>query len=492
MDFSSQTPPEPPTLDSSLDPSPAAHAAPLPVVALPTMLRLGCFQFGLGVMSVLTLGLLNRVMYSELGIPQAVAAGVIAMHQFVAPARVWFGQLSDSRPLLGLHRSGYMWLGAIAFSALAWVAVQTMWPLGHAIAAIGSWAWTGSTLGWAIALGAIFACYGLALSASSTPFTALLVDVSDDRNRSQLVGVAWSMLMVGIVVGAIVTSILLRGVGIDSDLATVQASVNQLFVIVPVAVVVIALLGTWGVERQYSRYHQRSHLGDREDQITLGRALRVLGASRQTGLFFSALIVLTLGLFMQEAVLENYGADIFGMPIAKTTLLNAFFGMGTLLGLNVAAFLIAPRWGKEVTAKAGCLAVAACFVGVIVIGFAPNPDPAWLQGAVGLFGLTSGVATMGAIGLMLDLTAAETAGTFVGAWGLAQAISRASATWFGGIVQTLGKSWFDSPLLPYVLVFGLEAGAMLLAVTLLNRVNVREFQRDSRTAIANVLELEMD
>jgi len=32
-------------------------------------------------------------------------------------------------------------------------------------------------------------------------FAALLVDVSDEDNRSKLVGIVWSMLMVGIIVG---------------------------------------------------------------------------------------------------------------------------------------------------------------------------------------------------------------------------------------------------------------------------------------------------
>jgi len=41
------------------------------------MVRLGLFQAGLGMMSVLMLGILNRVMISELAIPPLVAAGVI-------------------------------------------------------------------------------------------------------------------------------------------------------------------------------------------------------------------------------------------------------------------------------------------------------------------------------------------------------------------------------------------------------------------------------
>ncbi|MGA1265212.1 MAG: MFS transporter, partial [Prochlorothrix sp.] len=238
-------------------------------------------------------------------------------------------------------------------------------------------------------------------------------------------------------------------------------------------------------------YRERSHLAaDREDQISLGRALRVLTASRQTGLFFSFLLVMSLGLFIQEAVLENYGAEIFQMPMAETTSLNAFFGMGTLLGLGLTGFFIVPRIGKINTTRLGCTLVAIAFVLMILAGF--NQTPQLLKVMVGLFGLASGVTTTGAISLMLDLTAAETAGTFIGAWGLAQALARASATWLGGLIKSLGDVLFSNPLAPYALVFGLEIVAMIAAIGLLGRVNVREFQDRTSVAIAQVLQTEMD
>ncbi|MGH2414217.1 MAG: MFS transporter, partial [Microcystaceae cyanobacterium] len=54
---------------------------PLPKIKLLTMFRLGLFQMGLGIMSLLTLGVLNRIMIGELQILPWIAAGAIAMHQ---------------------------------------------------------------------------------------------------------------------------------------------------------------------------------------------------------------------------------------------------------------------------------------------------------------------------------------------------------------------------------------------------------------------------
>ncbi|APB33893.1 PUCC protein [Gloeomargarita lithophora Alchichica-D10] len=453
-----------------------------PRFGLATMVRLGLFQAGLGMMSVLMLGILNRVMISELAIPPLVTAGVIAMHQLVAPARVWFGQMSDARPVAGTHRTGYVWLGAGLLALLAWGVVQITWQ----VAARMPMGWDGVTWAWVVLLGLGFALYGLAVSASSTPFAALLVDISDEDNRSQLVGVVWSLLMVGIIVGAIVGSGLLKQVEVDAAATVVRSSMNRLFTIVPLGVVGLAVAATVGVERQFSRYRLRSQVVEREDQITLGRALRVLTASPQTGLFFSFLLCMTLGLFMQEPVLEPYGGAVFGMPIAATTRLNAYWGLGTLLGLGVTGFLIVPRIGKRPTTMLGCGLVALSFVGIMLAGWVGQ---GWLFTLmVFAFGLAAGVTTTGALTLMLDLTLAETAGTFIGAWGLAQALARALATLCGGGLLELGSRWFGAGnFWAYVPVFGIQILLLLGAITLLRRVDVQAFTQGTRAALGELL-----
>lgn len=469
----------------------------LPRIRLFTMFRLGLFQMGLGIMSILTLGVLNRVMIDELRVPALLAAGAIAMHQFVAPARLWFGQMSDARPVLGHHRTGYVWIGTALFTLMAFIAVQVVWQISASIEAVG---WTAPTYGWVGLLALVFSGYGLSLSSSSTPFAALLVDISDEDNRSQLVGMVWSMLMVGIVVGAILSSILLKPLALDAPLELVRASINRLFMIMPAVVFGMAIAATLGIEQKYSRYRTRSIVTDREDQVTLGRALRVLTASPQTGIFFTFLVVMTISLFMQEAVLEPYGGQVFGMKISETTQLNAFWGFGTLIGISTTGFLVVPRLGKQRTTRLGCLMTAFCFVLIILAGLTQNPKV--LQAAVFLFGLSAGVATNGAISLMLDLTAAETAGTFIGAWGLAQAIARALATVTGGAVLDVGRGALrlvyggpvpESQLYPaYSLVFAMQALGMIIAVTLLSRVNVKEFKDNAREAIAAVLASDLD
>ena len=497
-------------MDSSYNSEVLTPNKTIPQINPFTIFRLGLFNLGLGLMAVLTLAVLNRVMISELAIPATITAGTLAMSQFIAPARVLFGQLSDSKPLFGLHRSGYVWIGTALFGLAVFLAVQIVWQLGFFVRQNDGWILNRESLILTVGLGLILMFYGLALSSSSTPFTALLVDISEEENRSKIVAVVWSMLMVGIVIGGITGSILLKkvqqtgvilGVNVGSSLLmgekiiqtpieTLQAPINKLFLIVPLVVLGLALLATWGVEKKYSRYATRSSFQSREDSITLGTSLKILTSSRQTGVFFSFLVVFTISLFMQEAVLEPYGGEVFEMSIGETTLLNSFWGIGILIGYSTTGFFVVPRLGKKITTKLGCFLVAICFCLIIMAGF--TQQPALLKSALVLFGMTTGIATIGGISLMLDLTAAETAGTFIGAWGLAQAMARGMATLLGGVVLDLGKALFTTPMLAYGAVFACQALGMIAAIAILNQVNVQEFQENTQKAIATVMEGDLD
>lgn len=438
---------------------------------------------GLGLLSLLTLGILNRVMIAELAIPGTITAGTIAMYQFVSPTRIWFGQMSDAKPIRGYHRTGYIWLGLASLCVVLFSAVQVVWQLNASLDANG---WTIVTMAWVALLALMFAIYGLCISAASTPFAALLVDISDEENRSQLVGIVWSMLMVGIVAGAIIGEKILENLTPE----TLQAGINRLFVIFPIAVLVLGFIATFGIEKKYSRYATRSNLVNREDKITLRTAYKVLTASPQTGIFFSFLVVMSIGLFMQQPILEPYAGDVFGMTVAQSAGLNKYWGIGILIGMAITGFVIVPCLGKKPSTRLGCLLSAGCFCLIILAGLTQSPK--LLESAVFLFGLSSGVLTNSAISLMLDLTAAETAGTFIGAWGLAQAMAQAIATVLGGTLYDIGRSLFSAPLLAYSLVFTIEGIALAAAVLLLKKVNVREFQNTAQAAILTAMESDID
>ena len=468
----------------------ANQSLSIPRVNILTMFRLGLFQMGLSMMSILTLGVLNRVMIQEIAIPATIGSLVLAIPYFIAPTRILFGQISDNKPLLGYHRTAYVWVGAGIFAIAAFLAVQIMWQLNGAN--IGdTWVWTTQTIGWTGVLGLVFAIYGLAICASGTAFAALLVDISEEDNRSQVVGIVWSMLMVGIIIGAIISSTILKELTANAPIETLQAAINRLFVIVPSIVFSLAIIATVGVEKKYSRFFNRVNPGNREDSITLKGAWKILTASPQTGLFFTFLLVMTISLFMQDPILEPYAGQVFKMSLAESTKLNVFYGTGILISYGITGFFIVPRLGKRRTIKLGCILVAFAALLIACSGFSANPSI--LKSTLVLFGLATCFVTTAAVTLMLDLTIAEAAGTFIGAWGLAQSMSRGIATVTGGAILDIGRKLLpDNLVLAYGMVFGLEAVGMLISIWFLNRVNVTEFKTNTKQVLASVLESDLD
>jgi BCD family chlorophyll transporter-like MFS transporter len=447
----------------------------------------------LGCLAVVFAGLMNRVMISELGFPALLVGLALAFEQFVSPSRVLFGQLSDAVPIGGRHRLPYIWLGASLFCALAVLSVPLIFHVGRLLEADRP----GLLWGGIAALCGLFSLYGLAVSMASTPYLALVIDRTNEQERSKAVGIIWCLLTVGIVVGAIATAIALRGLDGVTDPAVLEPVLLRFMVGVVCTVMLLTLIATFGMERS-RQCRPSATAGDapsREDAITLSQAWALVTSSRQVLVFFLFLVLFTLGLFLQDPILESYGAEVFGMPIAATASLNAIWGIGTLLGLLLAGVWIVPRFGKFATARLGCQLIAASLLLLMLAGITAQVP--LLQVVMFLFGVSAGIGTNSALVLMLDLTLPEAAGTFVGVWGLAQAMSRALGKVFGGGLLDLGRLLADrlgmgsSPFPAYALVLSVEVLVALGALLALSRVNLRQFREDTGRSLTRVLSLDL-
>jgi BCD family chlorophyll transporter-like MFS transporter len=446
-------------------------------------LRLGLFQACLGGLAVLTLGIFNRLLIDEFQVPAALTALALGAQQLVAFTRVWFGQRSDRCSLLGLRRTPFIIGGAAAFCLLFHLAGRCVLWLAAA-----SQAGDGTALFWrGGVLTLVFLAYGLAISASSTPFAALLVDVSSERQRPALVSVVWSMLTVGIVVGAILASRFLGTACASADLSLVIAGVKRLIVVAPLLIFGLVLLAVLGVERPLAAADVAV-----SQELSLAKAWGVLRADPQVAYFFAVLSLFTFSLFLQEAVLEPYGGEVFGMSICATTRLNAIWGIGTLVGVASTGFLLVPRLGAQRTALLGaCL--AALFLLLVAAAGAMHSEPLFRL-ALLLFGYGAGVGTNATLTLMLGLTSPLLAGTFIGVWGLAQAYARGFATVAGGGLLSLFGGWFgnQNSFQAYASVFIVQSLGLLLAGLLLLRVDTALFQNRVQRALGDLVALEID
>lgn len=449
-------------------------------------MRLGLFQGCLGCLAVIFSGLLNRIMLSELGFPGLLVGGALAFEQFVAPSRVLFGQISDAHPLASRHRVPYVLIGTAAFCLLAVLSVPLIFQVGRLLQ-------DGSQPGLALGIAALcglFALYGLSISLATTPYLALVIDRTSEQERPRAVSIIWCMLTVGIVIGAVAIGVSLRSLDGVNDPLVLQAALSRFMTIVAAVVMLLTVVATWGMEPPL-RERTDGTAVRREDAIGLRQSWTLITSSRQVLIFFSFLILFTLALFLQDPVLESYGAQVFAMPIAATAQLNAFWGVGTLVGLLLAGLWVVPRLGKMATARLGCQLIALSLLLLLVAGLTARIP--FLQAVMVLFGLAAGIGTNSALCLMLDLTLPQAAGTFVGVWGLAQALSRAIGKLLGGGLYDIGRSLplGDGPYGPFALVLGVELLVALAALVLLARVNVRQFREDTSRSLSQVLELEL-
>ena len=451
-----------------------------------SLARLSLFQGCLGCLAVIFAGMLNRIMISELAFPAILVGGGLAFEQLMAPSRVLFGNISDSWPIRGRKRTPYIWLGAAGFCTMAILSIPLIFLTENALRQ-GGWLPIAAC---SIGLCILFSLYGLAISMATTPYLALVIDLTTEKERPRAIGVIWCMLTIGIVVGAIAISITTKGLDGVTEVAVLKPALQHFMIWVSGIVFVISIIACWGIEPNSSINRANNERSNKE--IGLKESWILVTSSPQILIFFTFLILYTLGLFLQDPILESYGAEVFNLPISKTTLLNAFWGGGTLLGLLLGGLWITPRLGKLSTARIGCWMIITSLFLLIFSGLIGNVNG--LYGVLVIFGIAAGLATNSALSLMLDLTLPEIAGTFVGVWGLAQALSRAMGKVFGGGLLDIGRaiSGPENPFIAFSFVFFLEIIVMVFAIFVLGKVSIKRFKQETSTKIEAFMLAELD
>ena len=451
-----------------------------------SLARLSLFQGCLGCLAVIFAGMLNRIMISEVAFPAILVGGGLAFEQLMAPSRVLFGNISDSWPIRGRKRTPYIWLGAAGFCTMAILSIPLIFLTENALRQ-GGWLPIAAC---SIGLCILFSLYGLAISMATTPYLALVIDLTTEKERPRAIGVIWCMLTIGIVVGAIAISITTKGLDGVTDVAVLKPALQHFMIWVSGIVFVISIIACWGIEPNSSINRANNERSNKE--IGLKESWVLVTSSPQILIFFTFLILYTLGLFLQDPILESYGAEVFNLPISKTTLLNAFWGGGTLLGLLLGGLWITPRLGKLSTARMGCWMIITSLFLLIFSGLIGNVNG--LYGVLVIFGIAAGLATNSALSLMLDLTLPEIAGTFVGVWGLAQALSRAMGKVFGGGLLDIGRaiSGPENPFIAFSFVFFLEIIVMVFAIFVLGKVSIKRFKQETSTKIEAFMLAELD
>lgn len=418
-------------------------------------LQIGLLFTGQGLLSLLLLGVMNRVMLDEhlLAIPATVATTCVSLRFFVAVARVYLGQLTDSRTFLGQQRTGYIRVALPLACLFLWLSLQVTWQVG----ATGAWKW-------AVLLGLTLALYGLCLFMVAVAGLALVHDIAPRNDRSRVMGIVWAMMLIGFVFGSLAGKKLLEGV----DIGNLQPSIDRYFLQMIGAVLVLGYFGTWGVERRFSLLSRRAD-GQASQHVGFVQAVRLFLTDRKNTQFFVFLFLVTLGVFMQQPILEPYGGEVFAMSLGDTTLLNMIWGIATLIALVATGFTLAPRLGPWTTTRIGLFICACGFLGIFAAGLLGEGGVYYFQAAVFVMGVGGGIALNSMLSLMLGLAPSAHAGLYMGTFGLSQYIAQGISLVASGFLLDTGRDAFANASWAYGTVFLLEA-AILFGCVLLLRI----------------------
>jgi BCD family chlorophyll transporter-like MFS transporter len=162
------------------------------------------------------------------------------------------------------------------------------------------------------------------------------------------------------------------------------------------------------------------------------------------------------------------------MPVSATTRLTSIWGVCVLISLLLAGFLEGRVNKRKVVVMGSWGAVAA--LGLIAASGLFASLALFYSGVVFL-GLATGISTVSNLSLMLDMTLKGSAGLFIGAWGVANALARAVGTLASGIIRDLASQLVNSELAGYIVVFSLQVFMLLGSLWLLRSIDVTQFKR---------------
>jgi BCD family chlorophyll transporter-like MFS transporter len=371
----------------------------------PQLLRLGLFQMAAGGLSVLFLGVLNRVMRFELGLDLLVVGLLVGGgHYLGAVVAIPFGHFSDMHRIGGYRRTLYILLGvsltglilALSPWVVRWLA-PTATPLHIAAAFI------------------FFLLEGMATFVAGTAYLALIADRTSRVERGPATGIVWTLMMVGIIVTGVGAAMFMRIYAFERmvTLFTGGFAVTLL----------LAVVALW---RQEPR--SRDELYSRHESLRV--ALTLLARSQNSRRFAVFLMVGMFSYFMQDVILEPFGGEVFGLPPAETTRFNSYMGVGVVAGMLLGGLSLIPWMGKRWVAGLGCWIMVTAFGGLAAVGFSESARI--LAGAITLLGLGAGFFTVGSVSLMMDMTSSQHTGLFMGAWTLVQALAKGPASLLSG------------------------------------------------------------
>jgi MFS transporter, BCD family, chlorophyll transporter len=303
------------------------------------MLRLSSFQIGSAMGDILMTSIWNRILITNFGIPATPVGLLIALRYLLSPLSLWAGHLSDTKPLLGWRRTTYIWLG------------RGMMVLSLPLLGLSVFRLEGATsdgLGWLLALASSL-LYGVGTLISGSPFLALVRDSAPPAKQGLAISIVETVLIIFFAIAGIGFSFWMQAYSavIFWEMVVVTAVVGGFFWFF--AIVGIEKRRTGG-EPAVTAPHRPA----------FNHVLNKIWRDKRTRRFFFFLALATLAAWGQDAILEPFGAEVFDLPLSRTTRFNSYWQTATVITLVGGSILwrkrppeqqaVIAKWGLGVMA----------------------------------------------------------------------------------------------------------------------------------------------
>lgn len=413
------------------------------------VLRLGLFQFGMGLSLAPITGTLNRVLIDNMGISSALVGLLIAIHYFVSPVRALVGFKSDQQRAQGRWRTPYLvWGALLTFGGLdtAGFSLVLLSGKGHL-----------PYLPALIICLLIFLAYGIGVNMIETTYLALVNDLTPRQERGRVLAMLWMMLVLGTITSSVLLSSLLVNYTDERLIGLLQTSA--------LIFIVLTCVSLWGQERLRPDGTVVSEHAETRVRLSLGESLRLLSSIRPLRGLFVVLFIATAAFATHDVLLEPYGGQVLHMSVSATTRLTGLWGVAMLVAIPAAGWLLWRGYAPLLPIGLGCSVGALGFL-VISLSSSANLVPMFLSG-VWLIGMGRGLFLVGSVALVMALTDRSHAGLFLGLWGVMQALAQGVGTVSGGLLRDLAQQGTGSIALGYTIVYGVALSCLLLALVLL-------------------------
>ncbi|MCA9973415.1 MAG: BCD family MFS transporter [Anaerolineales bacterium] len=403
---------------------------------------------------------LNRIAIVELNITAILITTMLALHYFLSPFQVISGRIADRHPIAGYRRSPYLLLSAVV-SSLLFLALPTI------VIRISEGA------GWAYVAGlAVFIVYGISIAIMGDSHHSLIAEVTDSHSRGGVISVVWTFSILSTIIAAGIMSSMMPSFSPEA--------MQRLYNLSPIIVIGSAFLGVIGMEKRLTAAEMATAVAKAKAVTPPGNpisvALKVLRENQQARGFFAFVFISILAIFLQDNILEVFGAEVFGMPLTETNQFQPMWGGGVLIGMLIMGILsVVFSISKRRIVIVGCIGTT---IGMLSLASAAlTAQQALVMPSLVIMGIFTGFFNVGSLSMMMDMTVEGATGLYMGLWGMAQAFGNGLASAGSGALHTgLIETGILTPGMAYFCIFGLEAVGMTAAALIVWRLSVTRFR----------------